>query len=310
MVLTAEVYKEKSMSEVSTPQVAPQAPVVGDAGKVENAQVPANVDAKKVEGEELYEVKVNGKVKKMTLAELKKHAALSHSSTEKFTEAKRLKEEVEKLKSQYDSEDDIARWKRQGKTASEIRDLLADKLTAILEEEQLDPKERELRDLRAREAERKKQEEAAEQEKMSAEEKRKTEIAARQLEHEIVEAAESLKIPVNPFMLKQLAYEMYNAGERGVDLSAKDAARIVEKQWFDTFSEVLPKMNTRQIKELLGADMLKALQEEAVAEVKTANAPFVKKQNQEKQQVPKKQESPEEQKTYSEFFRGLRRGNR
>ena len=291
----------------STPQVGGEAVVDG----AKSATQTPNANQQSSTEEILHEIKVNGKVKKLSTAELKRLAAISDASQERFTTAKQMKEEAERIRQEMESEDDIRRWKKQGKSNKEMADLMADRLASILEEEQLDPKEREYRSLKAQMEERRKQDELVQKQREENENNTKMQTYMRQLEHEIVEAAESAAVPQTPYLLKQIADQMRLAISQGVDLSAADAAKIVERDWREQVSESLTRLTPAQVREILGDKMVKSLQEQAVAELKTSNAPFTKKAktessvNADSKSKTEQQEGPKM--SSEEFFRSLRR---
>jgi hypothetical protein len=253
-------------------------------------------------------LKINGQERELTQAELRKLAGLSAASDEKFKGAKQLQNEALELKKAFESKDPVAAMKKLGMDSKEIKATLENKLLELLEDEQLDPKDRELRDLKRKIAE----QEAAEKAKKDDEEKSKATLARekayQELESGVVDALKEAKMPKSALTLKAVAQHMLEAHRNGVELSPKDAVKLAQEQFHSEIAELLPQLGMDFIKKVLGAKGLAALREESVAEVKRAAEPFPKPQPKPRSDAGKQAKSEPEQMSQDEYFRRLRRG--
>jgi hypothetical protein len=246
------------MSDVSVATPVGATADAGSPGAASNAPVKAKFSPEAFDAAELdawadsrkSKVKINGSERELTQAELKKLASISASSDEKYKSAKQLHQEAQDLKAAIESGDLADLLKRQGKSPKEIKQILEDKLLALIEDEQLDPRERELRDLKAEKA--KREEEA----KKSAEEQEKSKQSAElqkmqaDFEHGMVEAMQAANMPKHPYILKMVAQEMLGAVEAGYDMSPADAVKLVKADFTKQVTELLP---------LLGMDAVKGI---------------------------------------------------
>jgi predicted RNase H-like HicB family nuclease len=260
--------------------------------------------------EEVRKYKINGKEKVIRAAEVDKYASIGLAADEKFVAAKQMLEEAKALASKKPIEALMA----QGKTREEARRMLEDHLLELHAEDQMDPRERELRELRKRDAETKAEKEARQKAEEEAAVGKKAEAALLQLEHEIVSAAEKHGLPKDVQLMRSIAYEMQTALAHGVDLPAEKAAGIVLNQWKDNAKSFLGALSPETVKEVLGDKLFKSLIALSVADVKRAEAPFAKQQTQGKplptNRTPgEESENKKEIVDYGEYFRNRRRAS-
>ena len=282
----------------------PAAPAF-DLSKIPEAELEKYLDGRK------EKIKINGVERELTRAEMRKLAALSSASDEKFKSAAQEKREAAEIKEAFGKADPAAALRKLGKTNAEIKQIFEAQYAALLEDEQLTPEQRELKELR--DAKAKAEQEKAEKEKSELTKKEQAELAKRQeeTETELVEAFKGAKLPKHPLLLKFVAQEMLGAAVNDVELSASDAVKIVEKQFKSQIRELLPQRGMDFVKDALGKDFLNKMREEDVSSVKSANAPFPKsdlaKQMQARSATKSKSEA-EEKIPMSKFFRQMSRG--
>jgi hypothetical protein len=100
--METQTSAQVSSNQPSTqPQNTPSTPAGGPAGATAKSVTQA-IDPKPTQqSQEHFEVKVNGKVVKMTRQEVLDHASMSHAATAKFDEAARLRREWEEKHKTY-----------------------------------------------------------------------------------------------------------------------------------------------------------------------------------------------------------------
>lgn len=253
-------------------------------------------------------IKINGKEREVTLEELRREASKQMAADEKFKSAKQLNDEARQLKAAFESGNVVDALAKQGKTAKEIRTILEDHLLDIIDQENMDPKEKELKDLKKFKEQ--KDKEAAEEmsKKEAAKHAQEIERARARLETELVDAIKASNMPKNTTVFQKVAREMESALINGYEMSAAEAVKIVEQDMIEEYLAVLPQLGADRLKKALGKDMLKLIQEEQVRAVKEAAPSFVNRRNTKPVADP---EPAEDEKIPSgDFFRNLKRGGR
>lgn len=289
-------------AEASTPNSSPEVKVAAMAEFDPTKFTPEQIE--QILANQKTKVKINGKDRELTYAEMKKLASINEAANEKFEIAKKSQKELEEFRKLVEGGDLVKLYKSQGKTPAEIKELLTNKVLDLMEEEELDPREKLLREYEAKE---KAREEAEKAEKEAQEaNKKQTEYqkAVQQAEMELVEAMKGTKLPSNdPVFYKMVVQEMLASEIAGVEMSASEAAKIVEGEVIKHMTALLPKLGLDSIKQILGKEFLKSLREESVAEVKKESSPFAKPS-------AAKQEKPSTEKekkvTINDFFRNMR----
>lgn len=167
--------------------------------------------------DELFEVKVNGKVVKMTMQELRDNASMSGAANEKFSEAKKSKAEVDRIissakKNPIEALMDPAL----GLTKDQIRDAFEKWYSKeYIDPEQLTPEQRKMKEYEERLKNYEEQEKTA-KEKAEAEENEKLTTKQREyLQGQIIEALESSGLPKTKFFASRMAFYMRQNMQNG-----------------------------------------------------------------------------------------------
>ena len=266
---------------VATPTSGAAVSPTGETSGADNI-TPASIDWSKVPQAEIdklveghkTKLKINGQDRELSYSEMKKLASLAEASDQKFKSAKALSEEAFQTKRAFESGDPVEALKRLGKTSKEIKQILEDKWVELAEEENLDPRERELRELRAEKESARKTKEQEEASRKESDQKVEVTRMQDKLESELGEALTAAKLPRNPFIAKLVIQEMIGADQMGYELSPKDAVNLVSKKLPEMVSGILSLVGPDQVKALLGDKLVKSLMGESVREVKQAQAPF------------------------------------
>ena len=252
-------------------------------------------------------LKINGKEREISYDEMKRLASMSAASDERFKSAKQMSDEAKQLKSAFESGNIVEALGKLGKSPKEIRTMLEDHLLDFLEQDSLDPKEKELRDLKKFKEQAEK--EQADLRKRSDDEKMSKEVERQRLslENELVGAIKDSNLPKNTMVFQKVAREMESALINGYEMKASEAVKIVEQELIEEYSALLPHLGAERLKKALGKDMLKLLQEEQVRAVKESEPSFAKQREKAPQKKPTSKESDDEKIPMGSFFRGLTR---
>lgn len=294
----------------------------GEAEK--KTQEPAKRQPKKLGDENLDDivtVKVNGKVEEMPLRKALELQQLERASQQKLREAAEKEKRVTAILKAVESDDDQTFKKLTGLS---LDDFAESRLARKFELMQMSPEQRELHDLRQREAERAKMEVASRREvigeivglhgdlspevvqqleqlpreqliQLYNQEKAKFAEAEQSLNSELAKAWLETNLPKNKIFGSWMAFEMKSHQKRtNQTLHAADAAAKVKSNFTSAVREVVAEMDAKAIEELLGGDVLKKLRDYNIqrvsgapgSNVASANGPGNKPANQHQSKKP------------------------
>jgi hypothetical protein len=276
-----------------------------DLSKIPEAEIEKYLDGRK------EKIKVNGVERELTRAEMRKLAALSSASDEKFKNAAQEKREAAEIREAFGKADPAAALRKLGKTNAEIKQIFESQYAALLEDEQKTPEQRELEELRKAKQQAEDEKKKKTDEEFTAKQQQQIKQLTEQTEVELVDAFKSVSLPKHPLLLKFVVQEMLGAAENDVQLSASDAVKIVEKEFKSQLTNLLPQLGIEYVKAALGKDMLNQLRGEDIASVKSANSPFPKSdlaRQVQARSAAKGKDEPAEKIPMSKFFREQRRG--
>lgn len=261
-----------SESEVST------APVVGDTVEAPNAETesPA-VSAKKLEQDEVYTLKVNGKEVKVPKSKLEMYAQLGLASDEKFKEAKRMREDADKILSTAKTEKSaIKSLMAAGYSKEEARKIIEEELLREYEYEDLSPEEKKRREMEEELKQYKTKEEREKAEREQLARQKEEHEYFKKLDDELADAIKTSNLPKHPVFGKFALQYMASSASQDLDISAKDAMKLVEQDFLSVVQEVLSGLDAKTLKSWLGDKTLRSLREDAVSELKSKEPPFAK----------------------------------
>ena len=220
---------------------------------------------------------VNGKERKISSwAAWERHAAREMSAEERFQEAQKLNQEAKEIKKLIEEGDLVEILKKRGLDDAGIRKALGEVVNKIVEEDDLDPRDKKLREYEAKEAARIAAEKKAEEEAKQAKEAAVIESEAKRYVEEITESAERHGLVAEPFLLSQVATELGQAHDEGAPISVDAAVRIVKDRFVGDFSDYVRSIGTKNLnllKDILGKEVVEALRKEEVKEAKAAKSP-------------------------------------
>lgn len=270
--------------EVST------APVVGETAEAPKAEAAAAKVSAPAQ-EEIYTLKVNGKEVKVPKSKLEMYAQLGLASDEKFKEAKKIREEADRILSTAKNEKSaIKSLMAAGYTKEEARKLIEDELLKEYEYEDLSPEEKKRLEMEDELKKYKTKEEKEQAEREAAARQREEEQYFRKLDEELADAIKTSGLPKHPVFGKFALQYMASSASQDLDLSAKDAMKLVEQDFLGVVQELLSGMDAKTLKSWLGDKSLRSLREEAVSELKSKEPPFAKAKEQSAKQVSSKDE--------------------
>lgn len=241
--------------------------------------------------EELFEIKVDGQIIKMTKDELLKEAQKSRAAGKRMQEAAKEKQDALRL-IELAKKDPFALLKQLQPEMNE-KDLLSKRLAALMEDELLTPQERQHRqdmlELQRYRQSMKDQEEQKQQEELNK-------LAAEQqqvLDKEIAEAISTVGLPKTKAAVKRVAEYMLDAIEAGLNVPVAKIAAQVKQDLQDEMMELLNQSDEDAFEQLLGKDLLTKAQKASLKQVKKPGNPVAPSAPRDKADKPKR-ETPED----------------
>lgn len=294
--------------EVST------APVVGDTVEAPEAETSSaqTSNVKTITPEEIYTLKVNGKEVKVPKSKLEMYAQLGLASDEKFKEAKRMREDADKILSTAKTEKSaIKSLMAAGYTKQEARAIIEEELLKEYEYEDLSPEEKKRREMEDELKQYKTKEEREKAEREQLARQKEEQDYFKKLDDELADAIKTSNLPKHPVFGKFALQYMASSASQDLDISAKDAMKLVEQDFLSVVQEVLSGLDAKTLKSWLGDKTLRSLREDAVSELKSKEPPFAKAKEQ-----PAKQAKPVDEDEDNKpqiirskgFFKGTRFG--
>jgi len=130
---------------------------------------------------------------------------------------------------------------------------------SILEDEVMDPKDKELRDLRKDKATR---EEEAATAKKEAEEEEMVKLSGEyrdQYEKSFQTCLEASGLPKTPHTVKRLAFYMHEGVKRGLDLKPEDVVVFVKEEYLEEQKSLFSSLDGENLLKFLGEDLAKKI---------------------------------------------------
>jgi hypothetical protein len=207
---------------------------------------------------ELYDVKVNGKVVKMTRQELIDNASMVHAANSRFEEAARLKKDNERFRDTA-KKDMMAALQDPslGLTKEQIRDEFEKWYTReFIEPEKLSPDQRRARELEAK----LKKYEQQEQEKLKAQQdQEQLELTNKQREYlqgQIIDALERSGLPKTKLIASRMAFYMRENMMRGWEAPIDVIVKQVKQERQSLMSGEVGGLEGQDLVSYLGDDVV------------------------------------------------------
>lgn len=239
-----------SPSAPSAPVSSTPAPVITD---VQTPDAP-----KALHTDELFEVKVNGKIVKMTMQELRDNASMSGAANEKFSEAKKNKAEVDRIvnsakKNPIEALMDPAL----GLTKDQIRDAFEKWYSKeYIEPEQLTPDQRKMKAYEEKLKNYEEQEKTAKEKAENEENEKLTTKQREYLQGQIIEALESSGLPKTKFFASRMAFYMRQNMQNGWEAPISMIVQQVKNERQSIMSDLSEGSTAEQLIAALGEGVI------------------------------------------------------
>lgn len=227
-----------------------------DTPEVEGEKKEAKVEKEPAFFKEKVKAKIDGQEVEVTVSDLLKSYQKGQSADKKFQEAASVKKQASQLIKLLQT-DPLAVLKHPalGHKAEAIRELMEKELYEYVKLEAMDPKDRELHELKHKmkvyeDDKRREAEEASENEIKTLAEKYTTDY-----QKQIVDALEMGGLPKSPYTVKQMAYYMRQALDKGHRLRAVDVVDLVKEDFQKMFGDLYGTADGDKLIALFGDDV-------------------------------------------------------
>lgn len=227
-------------------------------------------------GEKMYEIKVDGEVLKVSESELKAGFQTRKASDKAFREGAALRKQAEEFISNM--KDPGKFYDAARKLGHDPRKLAEEFLASQLENDLMDPRDRELRDAKKQ---LKEIEDAKAEAKRAEEAKAHAENTARLADSyskDIIGALSTAGLPKTHHTVKRMAYYMAEGVKRGYDLSAKDVVDLVRQDYITEQKELFGQMDGDTLAQLLGEEQMNKVRKADLARLKNPQGQTPSKQ--------------------------------
>lgn len=239
---------------------APTEPTANTETISEPAVEPAPVEPQK------FKLKVDGQEVEATLEDLQKAYSKVSAADKRFQEGAKARAQAEEFVRLLQT--NPLKVLTHPSLGLNFRELAENYLVEQLQEAQLTPEQKELRDAKAqlqaiKEAEEMSKKEAEEQQRAQLEEHYSNEYT-----NQIVQALETATLPKTPATVKRMAYYMSQALQKGLDLKASDVVELVKQDYIQEQKELFGGLDGDMLLKLLGEDTASKIRKSDLARLK------------------------------------------
>lgn len=222
------------------------------------------------DGKRMFKVKVNGADVEVSEDELVSGYQTRKASDEKFREAamsrKQAEEFIHLLKT------NPKKVLTDPNLGVDFRKLAEEYLVEQMQEEMMEPQERELRDAKRRLQE---YEEVEKSKQKEAEEVRKSELRqkyAQDYQNQILGALQTSGLPKTEHTVKRMAYYMHESMKRGMSLGPVDVVDLVKQDYINDTKSLYGGLDADALMSILGDDIASKIRKHDVAKFKSGAA--------------------------------------
>lgn len=209
--------------------------------------------------EKPYKLKANGKEIELTLEELQTWAQKGMGANQKFQEAARMREQMQKIMQMIKTNPRAIL--EDPRIGVDIKKLAEDVLWEQVQREKMTPEQRELQETKKKLEEFEKQNKELESRTKTEKFNQEVEHFSKKLGEDIQNVLQTSNVPKTQFTVKRMAFYMQEALKRGVDLSAKDVVGIVHNEYQQNVKQILGAVDGDALVNLIGEDTLKKIRD-------------------------------------------------
>lgn len=222
-----------------------------------------------------HRVKVDGNEVEVDLEELKRGYSHQQAANKILQEGKTARQQAEQLVQLLKS-DPLAVLK-DPRLGLNVRKLAEEYLAAEIGDELMDPKDKELRDLKRWKEEREGEANRAKEEEENARQQELRSKYVNDYSASIVEVLEAGGLPKNPVCVKRMAYYMQEGLKRGIELSPRDVVPLVKEDYMEEQKALFGSADGDSLLSLLGEDVAAKIRKHDLSRLKSSGTISTKK---------------------------------
>ena len=247
-----------------------------------------------------HKLKVDGQEVEVDDDELKRGYSLSKAAAKRLQEGTAAKKQAEQfIMMMKDPEKLQEAMLKLGYTRQQIRQMSEKVLAAELEEELLDPKEREFRQAKAKLQQ---YEELEKKRKEEIQRKRDEEMKAKypdDYSKKFVEALKAHKLPGTKGTIAEMAKYISRSAKIGFEMTPAEAAQLVKEDIETAQKSLYGDVDAETLIRLLGDQGLQKIRQYEVSKLKNPDNPTPQEQGQRRQKSPGERMTPAEWRRYN-----------
>ena len=212
-----------------------------------------------------FKVKVQDQEREVTEDELVRNYQLREASNAKFEEANAMRQQAAQLAKILQDGDPRELFRKLGK---DPRALAEQWLAEALEEEMLDPKDKEVRQLKRQLADKEATEKAARDQQERAQHEQLKQHYQANLQKDILEVLDTAGLPKSSRTVARIAYYMQQGLHNDVELSPRDVVDLVRQDYIQEIQDLTGNLDGDKLLALLGKDVPEKLRKHELAKLK------------------------------------------
>jgi len=216
-------------------------------------------------------LKVNGEEIEVDYETMKRDYQLRKASDKKFMEASNKEKQVMEFINALRSNPKALL--KNPNLGIDIRTVAEEILAEHLEEDMMDPRDRELKKYKQMIAEREEQERIAREEQEQQRVSELKEKYALDYSNQIVETLKSSGLPKTEHTVKRMAYYMHQAVSNGYDLKPQDLAELVRQDYINEHKSLYGAMDEDVLMKMLDSDVIKKIRKAEQKRLNSGNLP-------------------------------------
>jgi hypothetical protein len=245
-------------------EAAPEKPVEGEEARAPEPEAPKPEPRK-------HKLKIDGELRELEEEELYRMASLGGAAYKRMEEAAQIKKGTAALVAAF-TKDPVGTLLRiaevQKIPIDQVKGQMAELLQKDYEASQLDPKEKEAAELKARVEAYERQEKEAKARAQTEAEKAATDEALQHLDVEITEALKDSGLPKTPKVVARMAELLERDLRLGLNRPAKELVRYLQDEVTGSQKQLVSALEGEQLVKFLGEDVIKKVRAFDAAQAK------------------------------------------
>lgn len=212
---------------------------------------------------EIFEVKIDGKVLKMTRDEMIQHASMGHAADKRFKEAAQLRKQAEAVIGRLRDPKQVISALQDpalGLSKDQIREQFEEWYASeFIEPESLSPEQKKLKEAETKLKKYQDEEKQREEQKLKDQQESMTAKAREEVQGQIIEALETSSLPKTNFTIRRLAYWIQRNNANGFNAPTEVLVGQVKNEITSSLRDLVEASDGDVLIKLLGDNVIQKL---------------------------------------------------